>query len=90
MTTFCLYPSGTVTVSAVLGSTAVNRRPRAALPLPLPFPVPVPVAASAVAAAAGGAVPSVAAVPAAVATETTAAALITERRLSALAMTSPT
>jgi hypothetical protein len=86
MTTFCRYPSGTVTVSSVLGATGANRSPRAPDALegpPWPFP-------AAGAACADGAPATPAAPAPAAATVTTAAARIMERRLSAPAMTSPT
>lgn len=84
ITTFWAYPSGITTASVRLGATAVKRRPRAALSL-----LAVVAAASVAACACWAPVPMTA-VPAAVATVTTAAARIIERRLSAVAMTSPT
>lgn len=83
ITTFWAYPSGITTASVRLGATAVKRRPRAALSL-------LDAVSVVVAACACGAPVPITAVPTAVATVTTAAARIIERRLSALAMTSPT
>ncbi|CAM5513931.1 hypothetical protein SGRI78S_05154 [Streptomyces griseus subsp. griseus] len=90
ITTFWAYPSGMVTLSSLLGATGENRRPRAPDGAGLwGWPGWCPCPASATASACGALGPVRAAVPAAVATVTTAAARIIERRDTAPAMMSP-
>src|SRR5690606_11922181 len=87
ITTFCPYPSGTVTASLVFGSTGVKRNPFAGLPPGAPAP-DAPEDDSAATAAPPGP-PEAPAAPEAAATPTTAPARNTDRRDMARATMSP-